>query len=130
VYAVSVSAAPPPPPTFVLTTPAPRAGYVWVGAHYEWTGARWVWTSGRWIAARSGFTWVQPRYDASRRVYVRGHWETRQLADRDLRPVPSPEVVTAVTPAPAPVVSSTSASSSARVSVGFRAEASIEAGTR
>jgi len=136
VYTVSVSAAPPPPPSRVVVTPPPaRAGYVWVGAHYSWNGVRWVWTIGRWITARADFDWVPPRFDSSRMVFVAGHWESRRLADRNLRPRPSPvdhDPSPAYIPAPPPIVIDTPASTNANanVSVGFRAEASIEAGTR
>ena len=134
VYNVSVSAAPPPPPSgVVVVTPPSRSGHVWVGAHYAWSGGRWVWTAGQWITARVGFTWVQPHYNASSRVFVRGHWESRQLSDRHVRPAPSPATNVSghgSTAAPAPPESNASASSSARVSVGFRAEASATAGSR
>jgi hypothetical protein len=120
VYAVSVAVAPPPPPAIVVSTPAPRTGYVWVGGHYRWQGGRWIWSNAQWIRERPGYVWMNPSYDAFRRVWIRGHWETRRSADTTVRPASVP------VPVPAPAVATSSASTPS-ASVGFHVGFDVEA---
>lgn len=72
---VVVQTAPPrPPASAVVMAPSARPGYVFVRGHHQWTGHRWVWVAHRYVPARAGYTWVQPRFDQARRVWVNGHW--------------------------------------------------------
>jgi hypothetical protein len=123
VYEVAVDVAPPPAPSIVVTTPAPRRGFVWVTGHYSWNGRRWVWNGGSWIREHAGQIWVAPRYEASRRIWIRGHFVTMRSSVTTVRPMPEPETA----PAPAPVTTSSTTSSSASASAGFHIGFSAEA---
>ena len=129
VYTVSVNAAPPPIPTHVtIAPPIVRPGFVWVRPHYSWNGSRWIWTGGRWLTARANRDWIQAHYDAERRIFIQGHWESREHVESDIG-LPSPIIVNpdeAIAPSTS---ASASASSSASFNVGFNAEANFSAGT-
>jgi len=71
---IAVSSGPPAPPVVVNTPQPSRRGHTWVPPMYQWTGARWVWRDGVWIRNRPGSYWVQPTYDAGRKLWTRGHW--------------------------------------------------------
>ncbi len=88
---VIVTAAPPAPPAnTVLVSPANRPGYLWVSGHYQWINRTWVWRSGHWTPMRHDYTWTPPRYDETRRVWIRAHWESRRSEVRRVRPTPPP----------------------------------------
>lgn len=88
---IAVAVAPPAPPANAIhTAPAPRPGYFWVEGYYRWVNHTWVWRSGHWTPMRHGYTWVAPQYDASRRLWVRAHWESLRSEVRTVRPTPPP----------------------------------------
>ena len=123
IYEIAVPAPPPEPPrNRIVAPPAPRVGYLWVEGHFVRVNARWVWQRAQWVTARAGQVWVSPRYDRTRGVFVRGHWETLQARDEDrYRPLPVPDPAPSMT---APRVSTdvrTNASASASFNVNVRA---------
>src|SRR3954467_3391946 len=66
---VNVRIAPPAPRVEVVPA-RPSRRHVWVRGYWGWDGYHHVWVPGHYVAARHGYTYVEPRW----RPAGRGHW--------------------------------------------------------
>jgi hypothetical protein len=65
----------PPAPIVEAQPVVPEPGMMWIGGAWYWGGRRWVWEPGHWVhPPHPGARWVPHHWDASRHVFIRGHW--------------------------------------------------------
>ena len=59
------------PPAWVVAEVRPRPGYLWAQGYWRWDGRRYVAVRGHYEPVRSGYRYVQPRWEQRRDGW---HW--------------------------------------------------------
>jgi hypothetical protein len=69
----------PPATRYQVLGRAPSHRHFWMNGSWQYTNNRYSWTPGRWTTYRTGYNYVQPRYEQSgaRWRYIPGHWVAR-----------------------------------------------------